>query len=205
MWLRPRTSDLEVFDLIFRYREYRCLDTLREPRLIIDCGANVGFSSVYFLSRFPQAYVIAVEPDAENFIALQRNLASYSGRTLALQAAIWSHPCELVVSRGGDGREWARTVREGQTGEKTMVAATDIGALIARTGFERVSVLKIDIEGAEAQVFSSDRLEWLKLVDTIVIELHGNICAAVFHSAIADEQYEITTCDELTVCIRRTS
>ena len=34
LWLRPHTSDLDVFDQIFRYREYRCLDPIRDARLI---------------------------------------------------------------------------------------------------------------------------------------------------------------------------
>ena len=58
---RRGTSDLEVFGQIFSHREYRCLDSVRDAGLIIDCGANVGFSSAYFLTRYPTAEVIAVD------------------------------------------------------------------------------------------------------------------------------------------------
>ncbi len=64
---RPNTSDVEVFKQIFAWREYRCLDDVHDASLIIDCGANVGYSAVYFLTRYPNARVIAVEPDADNF------------------------------------------------------------------------------------------------------------------------------------------
>src|SRR4051812_12644684 len=70
---RHGTSDLMVFDQIFVERQYSCLDHLHDPKLIIDCGANVGYSSAYFLSRFPKCALIAVEPDPGNFSMLAIN------------------------------------------------------------------------------------------------------------------------------------
>ena len=75
LYCRPGTSDLEVFRQVFMERQYACLGAAPSPRLIVDCGANVGYSSAYFLSRFPDAKLIAVEPDSGNFQMLQRNLA----------------------------------------------------------------------------------------------------------------------------------
>ena len=66
VYARAGTSDHQVFDQIFIEREYRCLDGLKNPQFILDCGANVGYSSAYFLSRFPDSFVVAVEPDALN-------------------------------------------------------------------------------------------------------------------------------------------
>ena len=59
---RPGTSDVAVFGQIFRDLEYQCLDNARDVSLILDCGANVGYSAAYFLTCFPRAQVIAVEP-----------------------------------------------------------------------------------------------------------------------------------------------
>ena len=53
VYCRAHTSDLGVFRQIFIDREYRCLDDVQEPRLIVDCGANVGYASAYFLARHP--------------------------------------------------------------------------------------------------------------------------------------------------------
>ncbi|MGJ4892997.1 FkbM family methyltransferase [Bradyrhizobium sp. HKCCYLRH3099] len=89
LFARRGTSDLWVFNQIFVQREYRCLDNLTNPSLIVDLGANVGYSSAYFLSHFPKSYVIAVEPDPANFEILRRNLRPYSGRYKAVQAAVW--------------------------------------------------------------------------------------------------------------------
>ena len=63
---RPKTTDIRVFRQIYVSREYRCLDEVRDAGLIIDCGANVGYSSAYFLTRFPKSYLIAIEPDPGN-------------------------------------------------------------------------------------------------------------------------------------------
>src|SRR5262245_9783341 len=71
LFVRRGSSDLSVFDQIFIQREYACLDDLTGVRLIIDCGANVGYSSAYLLSRHPNSRIIAVESDPENFAMLR--------------------------------------------------------------------------------------------------------------------------------------
>jgi FkbM family methyltransferase len=201
---RIGTSDWEVFTQMFVQREYRCLDELADVDLIIDCGANVGLSAAYFLSRFSASTVICIEPDVENFEALQRNLTPYEGRTRALCSAVWPYSTGLVISEDtfGDGREWARTVREARPGESATVEAVDIGSLIESSGRQRVSILKIDVEGAEEFIFGANRHDWLDRVDNLVIELHGERCEKVFHDAIAGRGFTVSRCDELTVCKR---
>lgn len=201
--VRAKTSDIDVFRQIFVHREYRCLDGVRDAGLIIDCGANVGYASAYFLSRHPGASVIAVEPDEGNFLQLQRNLAPYAAQARTLHTGIWSHPAGLVMSEepNGDNREWAYTVREARNGEAPAMTATDIGTLLAESGHARISILKIDIEGAEKIVFDAP-CSWLGRVDNLVIELHSAACEASFFKAIQGEGFAVSTCDELTVCTR---
>jgi hypothetical protein len=93
---RPNTTDHAVFRQIFVEREYQCLDHIRDARLIIDCGANVGYASAYFLSRFPGSHVIAVEPDPGNFELLKANLAPYGNRCRLVNSAVWSKPAGLT-------------------------------------------------------------------------------------------------------------
>jgi FkbM family methyltransferase len=206
LYARSGTSDIDVYEQVFLWREYQCLDALREASLVVDCGANVGFSSAYFLSRFPTANVIAIEPDTANFAQMERNLAPYAGRVLALRTGIWSHPARLVISSEswGDDREWARTVREARPDESGGMDAVDIETLLARNGQQRISILKIDIEGAEKVVFGAP-CPWLRYVDNIVIELHGQECEAIFSRAIAGAGFAISkskTGGDLTVCTR---
>jgi hypothetical protein len=75
---RPNTSDKDAFEQIFIEREYSCLDDLSNVDLVIDCGANVGYSAAYFLTRFPNCKVICVEPDFSNFKLLEKNLAPFA-------------------------------------------------------------------------------------------------------------------------------
>src|SRR4051794_15464208 len=64
--LRLGSSDIDAFHQIYILEEYRCLRNLENVSLVFDCGANVGFASAYFLSCFPKARVVAVEPDERN-------------------------------------------------------------------------------------------------------------------------------------------
>jgi FkbM family methyltransferase len=201
---RSNTSDIHVFSQIFYMREYRCLDHVKEADFIVDCGANVGYSAAYFLSRFPKATLVAVEPDPENFRLLGENLAPYGARSKAICEGIWSHETGLVFEPDsqGTGQEWGRMVREVREGEKPDVHAIDIGSILDGSGKERISILKIDIEGSEAAVFSDNYHRWIDRVDNLVIEIHGQQCEKIFRDAIGD-RFNVSHCDELTVCIRQ--
>lgn len=199
---RPGTSDHAVFFQIFVHRVYGCLDKFRDVKLIIDCGANVGYASVYLLNRFPQSRIIAVEPDSDTFAVLKTNLAPYTGRFRAICSAVWSHPAGLVFSGSQPGFEWTNSVRPPSNSEPANLMATDIRTLLEGSGAERISILKIDIEGAESVVFSSNYENWIRRVDNLVIELHGEECRSIFETAVADERFAISQSGELTVCTR---
>jgi FkbM family methyltransferase len=206
--IRCDTSDLSVFRQIFVRREYGCLDDLPDVRLVIDCGANVGYSSAYFLSRFPNCRVVAVEPDPGNFAMLQRNLSPYGGRVRLVRAGVWSHTVGLVMSQDPyrDGREWSKQVRLCRPGEEPDFEGVDIGSLLSASGCGRVSLLKMDIEGAEAVVFSDNYQPWLPSVDAIAVELHDDSCfgqaSEVFYSAIGGPGFQVSRSGELTICRR---
>jgi FkbM family methyltransferase len=207
LWVRPDTSDVLVFEQIFVEREYRCLDGIETAQLVIDCGANVGYSSAYFLSRFPESHVIALEPEQGNFECLRRNLAPYAGRVELIQAAVWSHPARLVLESPEfyGGKEWVYRVREACAGEQAEIEATDLGAVWRKAGRPAISVLKMDIEGSEAAVFAAPDQSWLEAVQNLVIELHSEECAEVFTRAIEGQGFEVARCGELTVCRRAPS
>ena len=196
---RNGSSDFGVFGQIFGLREYCCLDFVEEPKLIVDCGANVGYSSAYFLSRYQKSFVIAVEPDPGNFAVLQRNVSPYGERCQAIQAAVWWRSETLRFKQPAThGKEWACAVEAGPS-EGPPVRAVSIPMLLGMTALKRVSILKIDIEGSEKELFSHD-VGWLELVDNIVIELHGDACHDLFLQVIHPWSSNISTCGELTVC-----
>lgn len=209
LYYRPGSSDLDVFYQIFIDREYAPLCRMREVRLVIDCGANVGYSSTFFLSQFPCCHVIAVEPDSGNFAMLQRNLSAYGSRAELVRAAIWSQTAPLKISRGRyrDGREWTVQVRSCESHEEPDFQGVSITSLLTTSGVTRISLLKMDIEGAEAVVFQ-ENIDWLDRVDVIAIELHDDSifgrASEVFYTAIGGRGFEISRSGELTICYRRT-
>jgi FkbM family methyltransferase len=168
------------------------------PGLIVDCGANVGYASVSLLERYPDARVIAIEPDAGNAAMARRNLAAYGDRASLIEAAVWSRSTPLRIRRGafGDGREWSYQVEECPPGEIPDVEGIDLGAVFAS---RPVELLKIDIERGEIELFSGP-CPWLTMVRNIVIELHDEECSEVFHRALTAYSYEEFAVGELTFC-----
>jgi FkbM family methyltransferase len=199
---RLATSDAQVLHDIFSNDQYGALSLDYEPRLILDCGANVGYASVYFLNRYKTAHVIAVEPDSGNLEICRRNLAPYKDRCTILPIAVWSHTAALKVVRGAyrDGAEWSIQVKECRDGEEPDVYAKSIADILSGTSFAQIDVLKMDIERAESQIFAGKDLRWLSVVKNIVIELHDEECRQIFFAALSGYNYSCVESGETVVC-----
>jgi FkbM family methyltransferase len=209
LYARPQSSDFTVFGQTFITQPYACLDDLSHVDFIVDAGANVGFASAFLLTQFPGAELLAIEPDAGNFDILRRNLAPYGPRARAVLAGLWSHRTQLRVEETPyrDGGAWAIQVRESAPGEASQFDAIDVPGVLAQTGRQRISILKMDIEGAECVVFSAPNAgTWLAAVDCILIELHDDThfgtCSDVFQRAIEDQGFVVSHAGELTMCRR---
>lgn len=202
---RYNSSDVSVFSQIFVIDEYRPLNHLKNVKFIVDCGAYVGYSSAYFLSLFPEARVIAVEPDKKNFQLLKQNLGPYGNRANAINAAVWASNIGVKVSEReiGEEGEWVTTVRECNEGEQPDLQAIDIETLLDRDGSEMIDILKIDIEGAERVLFSRDAHRWVDKVRAFAIELHNDECRQAFYGALGSEKFSYSTSGEITIAQRR--
>jgi FkbM family methyltransferase len=203
--VRVGTSDYVILQQIFVEREYGPLLQLCEPSLILDGGANVGYSSIWFLNHFPRARVIAVEPDPANYQICQQNLAPYGQRVSVLNTALWSHPAGLVRLRTSLTMEAAAMVRKAADGEKPDLMAVDIPSLIEMSHEPVVDLLKLDIEGAESEVFRAGTEGWLRQVKNVVIEVHGPECEGIFSAAMQSFDFECVKSGELTICLNITA
>lgn len=194
------SSDSSVFRQIFIEREYLPLYNTPSVKFVLDLGANIGLSAVAFLTQFPDAQVVALEPDEENYRLCCENLAPFGKRARAIRGAVWARPAKLALTRTGDGREWGVTVVEPQAGADGEVQSWDPQTLFEMAGFETVDLLKIDIEGSEAAIFNGDAAEWIPRVRNLCIELHGPNCNEAFYGAMSGFEYEKEHSGELVIC-----
>jgi FkbM family methyltransferase len=177
--VRSGTADASTLEKIFVWDEYD-LDYPPGVHTIIDAGANIGLSAVFFATRFPNARVIAVEPEAANYRLLERNAAPYPQVT-PLRAALWSNDMQVSLSNPSDRVD---SYRFSASAEGASVQAFSIPSLLTRFGIAAVDVLKIDIEGAETEVFAGSP-QWVDRVRMFVVELHGPEARQTFVAATA--------------------
>ncbi len=136
---------------------------------IIDCGANIGLSILYFKRKFPQCKIVAFEADKKIFSLLEKNIETFGFDNINLiNSAVWSEDTYLDFSADG-----ALGGRISNIGEKVLPSSS-IKAVALRPFLEntKVDFLKIDIEGAEYEVLLSCR-EVLKNVDRLFVEYHS--------------------------------
>lgn len=139
--------------------------------LIVDMGANIGASSVFFCERYPGAKLLCVEPDPTNADLLAANMSGLN-HTL-FRGAISSRTGQLSLVDPGHGDWGFRTTHiDSTTTEPRTVAADTVQNLIDQWGEGGVPVIaKIDIEGGESDLFA-DSCEWMDQFPCIIIELH---------------------------------
>jgi FkbM family methyltransferase len=203
LFMRTGSSDREVLGQIFIENEYEPI-AVSQPKMILDLGANVGYSSAYFLTKYPAASVVAVEPDPGNYEICCRNLEPYGSRAKVVHGAAWPERSKLVVDRGAwrDGREWTAQVRVAKEENVSSISVDgyDMPSLIGLSGATEIDLLKIDIEKSELELFSRNTESWLPRIRNLCIELHGADCEAIFFRALADYSYNLSRTGELTVC-----
>jgi FkbM family methyltransferase len=203
--MRTRASDRDVLWQVFIQGEYEPVK-LSNPKVIIDLGANVGYSAAFFLSKYPTATVLAVEPDPDNYAICCRNLAPYGERAKVIQGAVWPERVTLVLDKGtfGDGRDWATRVRTATESARSHgdpeINGYDVETLIGLCASPEVDLLKIDIETSELELFSRNTERWLPHVKNLCIELHGQECQDVFFRAISSYSYVEHQSNGVTVC-----
>ncbi len=183
LFCRTFGSDPWVLRGVFWAQHYEV--TLQEPpQLIIDGGANVGYASIYFASKYPDAQIIAIEPDPENCALFRRNCAAYANVEL-IQGALWTSSTDLVIENPTD-ESWGFRVVEAPSSTNCSFKGFTVADILARSGNQHIDLLKLDIESSEEYLFSSDYSNWIGRVKNLVIELHGQRSRNVVLDAIKD-------------------
>ena len=175
VYLRTNSPDISVAMSSLHEKEYddiRCHD----PKVIVDAGANIGTSSIFFAKKFPNAKIYAIEPEQSNFELLEKNIKPYPN-ILAIHAAIWgSEETREIINR--DTGHWGYTVsdtanKQTLTGQK--INCITVEQLMQKHGFDSIDLLKMDIEGGEKDVLEN-AFGWVNSVEILAVELHDRIC-----------------------------
>jgi FkbM family methyltransferase len=171
VYLRGHATDTGTMREVFFDRDYD-IQTGRTINVIVDAGANVGLTSVFFANKYPAATIFAIEPEEGNFSLLKKNVAHYP-QVIPIHAALWNHSGGIQLSDPGRGEHGFVT---GEALEISDVSARSVPSvtlsdLMLQFGISRIDLLKVDIEGAEKEVFESSGA-WIAKVDMIIVELH---------------------------------
>lgn len=202
--LRKQTSDYDTFYQAIVHRQYK-FNYGVDPKVIIDGGANVGLASIAFKNMYPDATIIAIEPDKENYASLVANLKPYSN-IHTIEAGLWNKKAFLKISDKYNFGKWGMITEEVERKEESTISVTTIDDIMIDFNVDYVDILKLDIETAEKQLFSSDFESWLPKIKVIVIELHDSIIAGTakpFFEAINKtfSQYRFFQLGENTIVI----
>lgn len=168
--MRMSSEDYAAFREIFLYRYYD--HDLGQPATVLDLGGYCGYTAVTFSARFPNARIAAVEPHPGNFAALDANIKLNKLPVTAIQAAatVTDGPVKLFL---GGGMTHGLTPTHHSKGGAITVDGLSVPTILDRLGWDRIDLLKIDIEGAEEPLFGA-RQPWLSAVQTIIGEYHGS-------------------------------
>jgi FkbM family methyltransferase len=175
LWVRPRTADRFALHDTFRGRYHLPPAELTSTRIrrIWDLGSNIGSTVAHLAVLFPDAHITGVEMDGENAELCRRNVARWGGRCEILHAAVWSAPGEVSYRRDvADELSFRVGPLEQQGGETLTVPTVSLAELAERMGDRgEVDFVKMDIEGAEAQVLR-EGVGWAEHVRAIKVEVH---------------------------------
>ena len=204
IYVRVCTTDPTVLRQVFWERQYDQSLPLA-PKVIVDAGANIGLSAVFFANKYPDCKIIAIEPEENNFQVLKMNVAPYP-QIEPVQAALWNEDGQISLFDPGLGNHGFQVGRSNgkDHGCSNSVPAVSVGSLLKRPGFAPIDLLKIDIEGAEKEVFENSAA-WIGQVNGIMAELHDRIkpgCTEAFLKATKEFPAR-STLGETCVCLRK--
>jgi len=206
--IRGRNSDYFTVRQCFRDREYAIPSKIVEARIrseyqsilsagkvpvIIDAGANIGTATLWFRSQYPEAAIIAIEPEHDNFYILKNNLLSRPG-LFPVNAAIGASSGFVEINNPGQG--WAATTERSTVGCPVITVDDALGTIDNGVLF----IVKIDIEGFESDLFS-ENLGWIDRSSAIFVEPHdwlfpGKHTSLNLQKAMAEREFELLLCGE---------
>ena len=169
--LRTYSGDIDIFYEIFFRKVYEIQST-KNASMVIDLGANVGLATLFFLSKYPSAKILSVEPDPENAKLFRKNLSKEitQGKVAFFEAAVSDHAGKMFLSQ--PVLKYNPTLSKEKSANAIEVEVLSMHQLVELARVDRIGILKIDIEGAEEGILLNNE-DWLSKVDSIIVEIHS--------------------------------
>lgn len=180
IFLRRNSSDFLVFDQIFLNRELeeiiRVFKKESELNYMIDCGANIGLTALFVSRNFSECKILAIEPEQGNFEILLKNLRlNENAKIVPINKGVWSKAAVLEHDRNFcPAKGWAFSLREPKDPGVGNIRVDTLDKIVSDAKFDGCDYLKIDIEGAEFEVFRNVESlnEVLNTTKVISVEVH---------------------------------
>lgn len=185
---RLNNSDLVVFLGTFLSRDC-VVDLSPPPTLILDLGANVGFTALQFHAQYPSARIVALEPDLSSYELCKSNTAAIP-RVAVSNRGVFAHCGKFHLTNPGSIAMSRRFVSAGSAVDQAVDGVNCDGLLDTYAQPHDRILVKMDIEGAEKDIFSKDT-RWLNRVHAVLVEPHGEGTKQIIESALSASGFRI--------------
>ena len=180
--LRANTTDFWVAADIFGVGIYRPVAEIvpRAAKKILDLGGNIGLSVRLWQEYFPEAEITVVEPDDGNLAQLRKNVAlGPAPEKVAVVRGFAAAEAGCAAVDRSSGAAWSYRMAQGGATGAEMVPKRAMADLVTAAGGRdgRIDLLKVDVEGAEAEIFR-DCGAWIQGISAMVVDMHDSYTPA---------------------------
>lgn len=174
IWYGNSDEFYELKKEIFSENCYYLESDIEEP-LIIDAGAHIGMTVLYFKMIFPQARIIAFDPIPANFTLLTKNVTENQLQNVELYQAVVAPKSGILRIHEpigvGAWKSGAGIIPKGwkgiQTNKEIKVEAVGIQEILQ----DKIDIFKMDIEGMEYEIIRNAG-DKIRNVKTWIMEVH---------------------------------
>jgi len=209
--LRRDSSDALVYEQLILEEEYLEIIKLFQTKnlsleTMIDAGANIGLAALYFKAFYPNVKIVALEPSDETYKRLEKNLSINNVENVkALKQGVWKENTFLHLDKGfRDKSDWAFRLLENKNPEMNTIKVENIDTILRANNWERLDLLKMDIEGGEVGIFESQEVvkNWISKVKVIVVEIHDEYeCRENIYGLLKQNHFSIEESKSLTIAV----
>lgn len=167
-------ADVSVLAEIFQLREYRSAENIIKSSTfpIIDAGAQAGFFSLYVRALNAKIRIYAIEPEPKNAEFLAKHLKINHIQDIKIfQQALAGKSGKLDFYVSEDTHNHS-LIKFDKFKEKILVPALSLSDFLSQNKLNHISLLKMDIEGAEYEVLENFVKEDWRKIENILLEYH---------------------------------